>query len=363
MRKALASSVGMFALALLSCSQSDNGAPSSAMMAASVSSSPTCRSYSFTKIADSSDGQYAGFSSIPSINSNGTITFTDSTQNILLAGDGTKLQILYQAGDGFFTGFGGHPSINNSGTVAFLANTTLGGGIFSGNGNSPTTIANDHSTNVKINEGGTVAFALSGGMFIGSGGATITIVDANGPLQSLDDPSINNAARVAFHAGFKTGGFGIFVGNGSTLVTVADSSGPFLFDGNFGRQPSINSQSTVAFLAKLDNGETGVFKATNGTFSTIVDSTGPFSGFEDQGPSINNRGIVAFRGFLDNGGEGIFVGPDPSTDKVIAIGDALFGKTVNAIGFGNAALNDKCQIAFFAKTNNDFGIYRADPKH
>ena len=365
---------GIFALILISCGQSDNG--TSSPLAAAVASAPSCKSYSFTKIADSSDAQFSSlplpavFNSLPSIDSQGSVAFFETRNDLLLAGDGKKLKVLYQAGDGFFTGFGGHPSINSAGTVAFLANTVLGGGVFSGKGSEPTSITgigfpNTGFGNVKINEAGVVAFrASSAGIFVGSGGNATPIVDSNGPLKinSLDDPSINNAGLVVFHGEFLTGGFGIFTGNGSTLTPVADSTGPLDFDGNFGRSPSINNQGTVAFLAKLDAGEMGVFKAINGAIVPIVDSTGPFSVFEDQGPSINNRGTVAFRGFLDDGGEGIFVGPDPSKDKVIAIGDTLFGKRVRFIGFGNAAFNDRCQVAFFATTdNNTFGIYRADP--
>ncbi len=41
--------------------------------------------------------------------------------------------------------------------------------------------------------------------------------------------------------------------------------------------------------------------------------------------------MVVFLADLDDGGKGIFTGPDPISDKVIAIGDPLFGSTVTQL--------------------------------
>jgi hypothetical protein len=79
------------------------------------------------------------------------------------------------------------------------------------------------------------------------------------------------------------------------------------------------------------------------TFTNVADSTGAYSDFGI--PAINGAGTVAFRAGLDAGGEGIFTGPDPATDKVIAVGDVLFGSTVTALRFSRG-LNDDGDIAF-----------------
>jgi hypothetical protein len=82
-------------------------------------------------------------------------------------------------------------------------------------------------------------------------------------------------------------------------------------------------------------------------------------------PSLNNSGMVAF---LADGS--IRTGPDPVADKVIAVGDDLFGSTV--VEFDDAfdtfttisqeALNDSGQIAFsYVLADGRRGIARADP--
>ena len=79
-------------------------------------------------------------------------------------------------------------------------------------------------------------------------------------------------------------------------------------------------------------------------------------------PSINNTGAVAFLAELRNGGEGIFTGPDAVANKVIAIGDPLFGSAVTALRFGGQGLNDAGQITFWATlADNREVIVRADP--
>ena len=49
----------------------------------------------------------------------------------------------------------------------------------------------------------------------------------------------------------------------------------------------------------------------------------------------------------------MFLGPDPVADKVIAIGDPLFGSTVTELDFDYDALNDHDQIAFAYRLAND----------
>ena len=51
-----------------------------------------------------------------------------------------------------------------------------------------------------------------------------------------------------------------------------------------------------------------------------------------------------------------------ANDKVIATGDNLFGSTVTALSMDRESMNDKCQIAFWARlANGTEGIYRAEP--
>ncbi len=64
---------------------------------------------------------------------------------------------------------------------------------------------------------------------------------------------------------------------------------------------------------------------------------------------------------MKTGSLGIFTGSNPLTDKVIALGDPLSGSTVTNLFLSNQGLNDKNQIAFYAKlADGTTGIFRAD---
>jgi hypothetical protein len=114
----------------------------------------------------------------------------------------------------------------------------------------------------------------------------------------------------------------------------------------------MNNAGTVAFRATLENGDVGIFtSASGGPPTTVVDTSGPFS--EVSFPSINRSGTTAFLATFDvGGGKGIFRGPNPITDKIIAIGDVFttnigLTRTVTDItGFGNDSHSSLGKVAF-----------------
>jgi hypothetical protein len=63
--------------------------------------------------------------------------------------------------------------------------------------------------------------------------------------------------------------------------------------------------------------------------TTIADTSGSFSSVIPYG--INEEGTVALFAQLDAGGAGFFISSDAVTNKVITIGDALFGSTVTSL--------------------------------
>lgn len=71
---------------------------------------------------------------------------------------------------------------------------------------------------------------------------------------------------------------------------------------------------------------------------------------------------MVFAAVQDNGTIGIYLGPDPVADRVIAIGDLLFGSTVTSFSFGWQGLNDLGQFTFQAGLQGGrTAIVRADP--
>ena len=195
------------------------------------------------------------------------------------------------------------------------------------------------------------------------GGRAIRVVDTSSSFQVLDqDPRVNAAGLVAFHAIRRDFSEGIFVGKGGALTAIADTSGPFLF---FSDSPAINDPGDVLFqagvIASDGNLITGLFLSRHGEIRTLLDSTGAFQLFGNT-PALNAKGQIAFVGTTYDDVEGIFTGGDPVADRVIAVGDAFDGSTVSALDTFWSSLNNAGQIAFVVElADGRTGVYRADP--
>ena len=349
--------------------------------------------YTFTKIAVSNsiaNPFYDAFAA-PSLNEQGTAVFpvwlnTERTQEAIFAGNGGPLTIVADTKSPLFNTdydnspainkFAGTSIINNQGTVVFWAglypNPNAGApintGIFTSNGGSFTTIAkvDDRfkgiSAQSAINDGGTVVFTAAPdaggiGIFTNNSGVITTIATASS-FSMFASPMINNKGIVAFsQLDFLTEESGVFISDGKTTTTIADSSGSY--SSVIGS--AINDKGTVAFLGTLKAIGDGIFSSSGGVITTLVDTSGSFSNFST--PAINNQGLVAFKGTLDTGVSGIFTGSDPVANKVIAIGDTLFGSKITELSFSRKGLNNMGQITFRAIfEDGTVGIFRADPE-
>jgi hypothetical protein len=290
------------------------------------------------------------------------------------------------------------PSLNASGLVAFATgrggNGAGRGRVLVGNGGPLAEIATDDPTGpfltfsvctTSINDSGTVAFfALlhddkglvnGAGIFTGDGGPITTVADTRGGGFTLFNqaPSINAGGTVAIRAN-KNGERGIYAiapGGGLTTIaetTFAETSSYFT---NFDGAPSINNAGTVVFQG---TGESiaGIFTGNGGGTTLIAQAdfggTIPFKSFIHF-PAINDAGTVVFGAILRDGRQGIFAGPNiiggqinPTIpDKIIVTGDALFGSTVEYVGFFRG-LNQNGDIAFNYKLKNGvWGVAFATP--
>ncbi len=339
--------------------------------------------FKFTKIADTTGDFSDFFNNPPALNDNGFVAFSAKLKHSEISGvftgngNGTT-KIADSDGPPFHIFDSTSPSLSDSGVLAFtvpLDESRMSAIVRS---DRTTPIAN--SVLVKghpsINdEGGLVAFYQRTNLFItnifvkDSDGTTTTSIAATPttPFSSLgENPSLNNGGAVAFS---DEAGSGIFLWDGTATTVIAHTStsgpsGPYFSLGFF---PSLNNKGAVAFFARLlaPAGGSGIFVGNGTTTTTIADSRGPFNSF-GSAPSINDEDVVAFWASLDAGGHGIFTGPDPVAHKVIAVGDALDGSTVKEIlnfgTFGREGLNKAGQVAFRAKlADGRIGIYRADP--
>ena len=340
--------------------------------------------YTFTPIADNVDRTFFFTDGAPVISSDGRVFFTGAHAGLsaIFQGNGSSPATPYLAASSGLNEFN-QLAVNSQGTVAFEAFRSSDGrrGIFTYDGSNLTTIAviRDPSTNFffvgspQINNAGTVAFnaslnaqGTSRAVYTGNGGPLTQIATSNPPLSSFffaPLPSINNDGLVAFNSSLDGGGSGIFTGTGGPLTQLYGTDG-FLRTLNI---PDLNDAGQVVFQAGTASGE-GIFvgNVNGGPLTTVADTSQNFRFFfGGPGPSINNNGEVAFAAELRNGFGGIFTGADPVSDKVIMLGDELFGGHVVGFGWGRG-LNDNGQITFRADVQAPTGIIneyivRADP--
>lgn len=250
---------------------------------------------------------------------------------------------------GPFSGFT-ELSLNDAGVVAFTGGLDAKvGGVFTGDGGIITTIIDTNGPftafmGVSINNAGEVAFGgkldstADRGYFKVSGGSITTIAYIDRPFRDFRAPAINDAGVVAFQGqDYGTGISGIYTGSGGPLSTIVE--------GSIDPRPSINNSGLVAF-SRYASAATGsaIYKGDGGSLDLFVSSDGPFKSLFPC-PDINDHRAVVFRATLDGGGLGIYTGVNPATDKVVEIGDAMFGSTLVRI-YGFPRLNDRGDVVF-----------------
>jgi hypothetical protein len=356
--------------------------------------------YTFTKVADSAEDDFAPFSfGCTSINTRGDVAFRAGR----LAADGfNTVDSIYRANadgslttivedDKRFNFIGRNPSMNDPGEVSFAAR--LDGGnkpdtesILRGSGKKLTTIAstadefNFFGFDTSINNSGEVAFTaeldeefnFDEGLFSGQGsksGVTTHYLASTSDFDGNDSrPSINNVGDIAFDESVNFDD-GIFVGREGNFTTIAAPDPDVSV-----QEPVLNDSGTAAFeRSSFDEANqefvTEIVTGNGGPLTTVADTRGDFAFFGFRPPSINNDGDVAFHATLDDfSTSGIFVGPDPVEDRVIATGDTLDGATVQNLTFCEEGLSDSGELAFTAQLEDldspegfRMAVFRATP--
>lgn len=329
---------------------------SPALANGTVGTASQATGYRFALIADISEGSSFDLISGPStLNNAGAAAFPafktlPSGERLasIIASDGKSTTTIFSTTDP--NPLLGTPWINNAGRVAFRASVNGTEGIFVGSGQGLTTIATGQFDNfLSMNNHGQVAFATghfeeaSHEIFVGSGGPLTRIGAGRYPV-------INDRGTVVFLSNDQ-----IYTGNGGAVTPITGPATSL----NIGQAYSadINDADVVA----VSSVGSGVFKVANGQVTTVADPSGPYNDFG--AVSINNRGEVAFEAGGSSVPRGIYTGSDPVADKVIALGDSLFGSTVQQFTFWIGELNDRGQVVFnVVLANGTSGVVVATPK-
>ena len=356
------------------------GAAGAAMPSALLAGQgPPDRPYVFLNAAGDFDNTYGP----PSLNNNGVAAYlsgthpSDSSINIV-GPDGVVHTVLHASGpyDGF-----DDPDINDLNQVATIAQPDFFDEhiVRAAVGGQVATIAEVDLDDLhpskfqffygppSINNAGSVAFIGArndglDGVFVGNGAAFPQPLasSANGFTSFGEHVSYNNNGVAAFYAYDSNDQAGIFTAGPSGIGTVA-LQGPGVSE--FLSDPSINNHGSVAFVSYGSN--LRLYKTgPGGALQLVASDDNEFDYFDI--PLINDAGEVAFYGELDDGTAGLFDGPDHVADKIIIVGDPLFGSTVQWLSFQLPAtrhgFNELAQVAFrYELTDGRQGIGIATP--
>jgi hypothetical protein len=214
-----------------------------------------------------------------------------------------------------------------------------------------------------MNEAGTIAFRADraagvSGIFAWDAAAVVTVADTEGPWSRFHGlPVIDERGTVVFRADRKDGVEGIYAGRAGSVQTVVETGDIFETLALF---PSVDDQGTVAFAATLRAGGAGTFTVHDGRVTQIIGTNGAFESC--RGALIAYAGVVVHIATPRGGALGLFAGPDPETDRILAIGDPLLGSVVAELASNPVSVNGAGQVALRARlTDGGQLVLRADP--
>jgi hypothetical protein len=309
---------------------------------------------------------------VASVNDDAAVAFQATLRgggSGVFTGDGGAITEL--AGPKVIAGVTSHPDLNNSGATCFYGTSLAGAdGVFLLREGRLHLIASTRDGFAAIgplgptmNEAGTVAFRAEqtagvSGIFAGDGDTVSTLADAQAGWNEFHGlPVIDGRGIVVFRADRPDGVQGVYAAGGGTIEPVAETGAIFETLAPF---PSTNEGGTVAFAATLRGGGPGIFTATEGEAVRVLDTDGAFESF--RGALINTAGQVVFAGTPRGGSLGLFAGPDPDGDRILALGDALFGSDVTDLAANPVSVNAHGHVAVRATlADGRQFILRADP--
>ena len=317
--------------------------------------------------------QFSGFAPyVASLNNEGFVAFQGALRaggSGVFGGDGGGVaELIPRSLPGGVTS---HPDVNDAGDTSFYGELSGGGQcVFLLRDGHLRVVADTHGAFASIgplgptmNEAGHVAFRSDSadrvsGIFVGDGAAVTMVADTNDDWSRFHGlPVITNDDRVVFRADCKDGIQGIYAADGGSIRTIAETGQRFESLGLF---PSANERGTVAFAATLRGGEPGVFTEDHGRITRVAETNGAFEAF--RGALITNAGAVVMIATPRGGRLGLFGGPDPETDRILALGDLLLDSTVEDFAANPVSVNASGQVAIRASLGDGREvILRGDP--
>jgi len=337
--------------------------------------------YDFVNVADSSGPLGPVGFGTPTLNNTGTVAFRGQFDGPGPAGifrwDGGRLAVVADTRNGFEQIDYAPPLLNDQGTLAFLAvGADYSGMILTADTSGALRPVVSGFVPIATPFEGQVTqrFPILGGFGIDSTGAVVvhrwvqeegrgikeivratangfTTIARTGPgaFYDISNPAVDPSGVVAFNARLTSAGpYGIYVarrGEPALSLPLAETLSP-LRDQHL----AVNSDGVVATTSSV-----GIVTFRDGSVTLVADFADGFDQFEY--PLVNSRGSVVFRARATGGTFGIFAGRDPIADRIIGVGDSLFGSTVNLVSLGDGALNDRGDVAFrYGLADGRYGV-------
>jgi hypothetical protein len=326
---------------------------------------------SLTVIATTGE-RFSGFAPyVASVNNAGVVAFQaalpDGSSGVFAGAGGHVDQLVERT---LHAGVTSHPDLNDAGATSFYGELALGGqGVFLCREGRVQIAADTRAAFASIgplgptmNEAGGVAFRADradgvGGIFTGDGAAVTTVAHANGRWSRFHGlPVITADESVVFRADCTDGVQGIYAGRAGSIRTIAETGERFESLGLF---PSANERGAVAFAATLRSGGAGIFTDDDGRITQITETDGAFDAY--RGALITDAGVVVIARPRD-GSLGLFDGPDPDTDRILALGDPHLDSTVEDFAANPVSISASGHVAIrVGLADGRQVILRADP--
>jgi hypothetical protein len=278
-----------------------------------------------------------------------------------------------------------HPAINRQMQISFYGENAAGESglwLFEGGQLSNLTACNPDLVEIgplgpTMNEAGQVALRARSrdgahGVYLAARAGVRQLARSGADHSEYSEfhglPVVNNAGAVLFRADRVDGRAGLYRADAAqvaphdaTQVTALLETGAgFVSLAPF---PMMNDAGAVLFGATAQTGQAGIFCLARGQVSTLVDTA---AGFESvRGALINPGGMVVFYATPVGGQLGVYHQPQGRAgrvERILGIGDTLFGAQIQGFALNPVSVNDAGQIALrIALDNGMQWIVRADP--
>jgi len=322
------------------------------------------------------DGFFVSGVGTPKINNQGTIAFNATLDELtapfyngtgFMTNTGPGLtDIVARANDGTrgaisLQNFG----IDSSGDVVFEDRSTSGdnrifmaGAVGAGseiaNTGDPGETAFDYA-GPSVREASSVVYMTTAP---GSGFGTQTLVRDNGaglgtPFASTSGTNIdtfiqydtnasNDVAYVADLSGSNPTSLFVDTSPGGSTLLADDTD--FINLGSVQAQVVMGGDGNVYVRDTTAGGKFGIFRVNSSGITSVVNTTD--DAFSNIGFfSVNADGDIVFIG-TSGGVTGLYTGANPTTDKLVEVGDTIDGIGVQFFTLSSDALNDNDQVAF-----------------